>query len=77
MQYKILMTAIAARLRQQQAQALTLAALADALAAGAAAVSQYGGAHAGSRTMLDALLPAVQASARWASLRQDCSAVLC
>ncbi|MEU5659024.1 dihydroxyacetone kinase subunit DhaL [Streptomyces sp. NPDC047737] len=39
---------------------VTLPQLAEALAAGVAAVAQLGGAQAGDKTMLDALLPAVE-----------------
>jgi dihydroxyacetone kinase-like protein len=40
---------------------VTVEQLADALGAGVAAVAQLGGAQAGDKTMLDALLPAVEA----------------
>jgi len=42
------------------AQEVTADQLADALGAGVAAVAQLGGAQAGDKTMLDALLPAVE-----------------
>lgn len=42
------------------AQEVSTDQLADALGAGVAAVAQLGGAHAGDKTMLDALLPAVE-----------------
>ena len=61
LQYKILLNAIGASLKRHlQGQQLTLASAAAALVDGAAAVSKYGGAQQGSRTMLDALIPASQ-----------------
>jgi dihydroxyacetone kinase len=60
-QYKILLTAVAASLWQHKTHRFTLAALASALLQGGEAVSKYGGAVLGSRTMLDALLPAAKA----------------
>ena len=60
--YKLLFTAAGSTLRQRlPAGPLTAVAAAEALAEGAAAVSKYGGAGPGSRTMLDALLPAAAA----------------
>lgn len=58
--YKIMFTAAAASLRQQGQQDLTLPAAAAALLAGVAAVSKYGGAQRGDRTMLDSLGPAAE-----------------
>lgn len=49
--------------RLAQGPSTGLADWADAFAAGADAVSELGGAHAGDRTMLDALLPAARALA--------------
>ncbi|KAL4434444.1 hypothetical protein ABPG75_000885 [Micractinium tetrahymenae] len=59
--YKLCMTAAGASLRQQGQQGLTLPAAAAALLAGVAAISKYGGAQLGDRTMLDALGPAAEA----------------
>ncbi|KAL4420321.1 hypothetical protein ABPG77_010226 [Micractinium sp. CCAP 211/92] len=59
--YKILLTAAGASLRLGGQQGLTLTAAATALLAGVAAVSKYGGAQRGDRTMLDALGPAAEA----------------
>eukprot|EP00199_Chlamydomonas_sp_CCMP681_P000386 CAMPEP_0119101896 /NCGR_PEP_ID=MMETSP1180-20130426/807_1 /TAXON_ID=3052 ORGANISM="Chlamydomonas cf sp, Strain CCMP681" /NCGR_SAMPLE_ID=MMETSP1180 /ASSEMBLY_ACC=CAM_ASM_000741 /LENGTH=591 /DNA_ID=CAMNT_0007086077 /DNA_START=161 /DNA_END=1936 /DNA_ORIENTATION=+ len=62
--YDVALTAAAASLRESLpggAGGAGPAAWAGALRAGASAVSKYGGARAGSRTMLDALLPAVAA----------------
>ncbi|EFN51059.1 hypothetical protein CHLNCDRAFT_28367 [Chlorella variabilis] len=58
--YKILLTAIGASLRQHHAEQPTLAVVATAVLDGARAVSKYGGAQLGSRTMLDAIIPAAQ-----------------
>lgn len=58
--YKLLLTGAAASLRRQGQQALTLSAVAEALWDGVAAVSKYGGAQRGDRTMLDALVPAAE-----------------
>ncbi len=58
--YKILLTAAGASLRLGGQQGLTLTAAATALLAGVAAVSKYGGAQRGDRTMLDALGPAAE-----------------
>lgn len=70
--YKIFLLAAAASLQRAPPGPLTLASVAAAMAEGAAAVSKHGGAVRGSRTMLDALLPAadalqaaVQAGAQW------------
>lgn len=57
---QILLTA-AAREAKKHTGAATTAAVAHALETGIAAVSQFGGAKAGDRTFLDAVIPAVQA----------------
>ena len=77
MQYKILLTAVAASLRQQGQQQLSVAAAAAALREGAAAVSKYGGAQQGSRTMLDALIPAAEVGRVACELTSSLFAVLC
>ena len=59
--YCILLNNIASSLSQQPPSA---AALAAAFRAGSEAVSSYGGASVGHRTMLDALLPAAEAMAK-------------
>lgn len=56
--YKLLLTAAAAELKESQGGGH---AFARAIQAGVSAASKYGGAQAGSRTMLDALLPAADA----------------
>ena len=74
-QYKILLTGTGASLAEQRRQtdgaAPTLADLAAALSDGAAAVGKYGGAQLGSRTMLDAVVPAAKVG--WGG---TCSAVV-
>jgi len=57
--YSIFLNAVAAALAK--APAITSKAAVDAFAAGVAAISKYGGAGAGQRTMLDALIPAARA----------------
>ncbi|PSC68530.1 3,4-dihydroxy-2-butanone kinase [Micractinium conductrix] len=78
--YKILLTGTGASLAEQRRQtdgaAPTLADLAAALSDGAAAVGKYGGAQLGSRTMLDAVVPAAKALHEAAAAGQPAAAAL-
>ncbi|KAL3893189.1 MAG: hypothetical protein SGPRY_014403 [Prymnesium sp.] len=64
--YSIFFNAVAVHLAATTQ--LTPKAIADSLAAGSAAISKYGGAARGHRTMLDALLPAANAMQQAAGL---------
>lgn len=57
--YSILCKAACTQLKTSSHSAITSKQWAEALAAGIAAVSKYGGARAGYRTLLDALIPAL------------------
>ena len=57
-----------------QESEITASSLATAFAAGVAAVQLYGGATVGSRTMLDAMVPAAQAWSESSSLAQAAAA---